>query len=170
MGKWFLQRNPFLHKVAKSHNSIVWVPESVPLMDAPKQRSGWTQHGRWAEQPDKVLVPGGMAWRNKRQLLKQEEETPQWSQDHFKMPFKVNTQRLDWTFFSWVSNFIYLKRICQGPKGNTGLTTPALSPGAPPMLPTAQDPMSAPWGCQCLPQWCCSRTDLQLSLPCSAPP
>lgn len=39
-----------------------------------------------------------------------------------------------------------------------------------PILLMAQDPMSAPWGCQLLPQWYCSRADLQLptALPCLA--
>lgn len=45
--------------------------------------------------------------------------------------------------------------------------TPCQPPRLPLILPTAQDPIEAPWICQPLPHWCYSRAGLQLptSLP-----
>jgi len=52
----------------------------------------------------------------------------------------------------------------------SALIVPAQPSRALSMLPTAQDPISAPWGCQPLPQSSQSRAGLQLptALPCSA--
>lgn len=59
----------------------------------------------------------------------------------------------------------------QGPEGTNTSYWPCLtSSGPPPTLPTAQEPIPAPWGSQSLPWRCSNSAGLQLPHPCLAIP